>query len=208
MYEDARNEFIKKYWYYYSVLESDCLALKRFVAFKKDNLETFSDEIARQFLSAGAEFDNLCRHICGLEDEDETHIADYAAWLFNPENIAPSIRHVKIQLFGEELIFEPFKNWQVVHSDELFWWKDYNNIKHNRSQNYELGNLDNLLNALSAIYFLQCYQFRKIAQPEVNNEENPVFDVPPKRSELFTLLDFETRFTLSDYGSLFAVLGA
>lgn len=34
------------------------------------------------------------------------------------------------------------------------WWKDYNSVKHSRSDNFHKANLDNLLNSLSALHIL------------------------------------------------------
>ena len=59
--------------------------------------------------------------------------------------------------------FVPFKNFTETESDN--WWKDYNLVKHNRSEsnsggkyNYEKANLKNTMTALSALY-LVCYLF-------------------------------------------------
>ena len=62
-----------------------------------------------------------------------------------------------------EINFVPFTNFTENETDG--WWKDYNLVKHNRTEinsggkyNYEKANLKNTMTALSALY-LVCYLF-------------------------------------------------
>jgi len=65
---------------------------------------------------------------------------------------------------GEIKIFEPFKNWSKDDTTQqrLNWWKAYNESKHNRHEKFKDANLENLLNAISALLILLASQFKDI----------------------------------------------
>ena len=71
------------------------------------------------------------------------------------------------------------------------WWEAYGLIKHQRSENYNEGNLGNLLNAMAALYYLERFKYREIARN--NPETKYLFDVPPDISKLFYIHDFKTK---------------
>lgn len=189
---DNRNNFIRDFWNYYTILESDCARLRNCIAFRKENMQTSSDEIIRQLMSVSAEFDNVSRKIIGSTSA-RTTISDYANWFLNSSNIK-GINDVEISVRFTRLKLRPFKNWSNDQPGRLFWWESYNRVKHDRYLNYADGSLLNLLNALGALFFIESFEFRRIAQPFVDEEKNPVVDVPPYKSELFDLDNFVTKF--------------
>jgi len=189
-----RNNFISEFWNYYLILESDCVNLRRYIAFRTENLQVCSDEIIRQFVSTSAEFDTVSRKITGTTSNRAT-ISNYARWFLDPSNI-DDIRDVKISIRSTGLVLKPFESWSNSRPGQLFWWKSYNKVKHDRYSNYADGSLSNLLNALGALYFIESFEFRRIAQPFVDDEEKPVVDVPTCRSQLFDLNNFVTNFNV------------
>lgn len=76
----------------------------------------------------------------------------------------------------------PFLNWKEDKSP--FWWENYNDVKHGRLNNFMVGNLENVLNALAALYILERYQLKNIVDNS-SNRNDP--DIPDTHSKIFNL---------------------
>lgn len=188
-----RIDFLQKYWNYYVHLENDCLQLAQYIEFCSVNYNTCSNAIIAQLLNVGAEFDHFCKVVCGIAAYDRypyPNISDYAAHLLNE---IPDLKNVKVHLQGYPDDLYPFKNWNPKKASKLFWWKAYTNIKHDRTANYTMGNLYNLLNALAALYYLEMYYCKKIA--EESTQENAI-DVPVSASRLFRIVPWKTNYVI------------
>lgn len=179
---EERLDFTSWFWEYYRMLESDCLSLKRYINFQEENMSVSSDEIIKQILSVSAEFDNVCREITGIRKEKPS-IVDYGKWFFS-EKYCVDLLSVKVRIRITSIELTPFDGWGRTAKDRMAWWDAYNKIKHNRDKNYMLGNLGNLLKALSALYYLEKMQY-KIISTRNSKDGCIVFDIPPDRSELF-----------------------
>jgi hypothetical protein len=59
---------------------------------------------------------------------------------------------------GAGSTFKPFKEWDT--GDSLGWYQAYNKSKHDRKTEFREANLENLLNAISALLVLLSSQFR------------------------------------------------
>lgn len=69
---------------------------------------------------------------------------------------------------GTKNIREPFVEWKS--NGNLTWYQAYNSAKHDRLNNFEQANLDNLLNAFSGLCVLLSAQFRHVDfQPGPDN---------------------------------------
>lgn len=78
-----------------------------------------------------------------------------------------------------------------TYSDEIVR-QLLNSVKHHRTDRYSDGNLGNLLLALSALYYLECFKFKKISDENSTNSIT-IFDVPPDTSRLFYIKNFQTQ---------------
>ncbi|MBQ9484708.1 hypothetical protein IJU85_01215 [Candidatus Saccharibacteria bacterium] len=185
-----RQNFTTRFWEYYRILEDDCVILRRFVSFRAENMSTCSDEIIKQLLSVSAEFDGLCKEITGISKERPT-IVDYSKWFFTNQNNS-NLKQTDIVLKNSDIILQPFLSWGATKDDIMPWWEAYNLVKHDRNKNYTFGTLKNLLDALSALYFLECYQYKQISL-KYSTERHILFDVPPDQSKLFYIKDFKTK---------------
>lgn len=182
-----REDFLINYWRYYNILEDDFIRLTRYVRICESNYNTCSDEIIKQFLSVASEFENVAKVFCG----------------FNLSYRGTKINHVCNELFiriediqsveiavkrTKNLSIKPFSEWNKSRAGDLFWWKAYNEVKHNRLENYDSGNLRNLLNSLGALYFMELYLIK-----EIGTKSNSI-DIPNNSSSLFEIVGFETRY--------------
>ena len=177
-----REEFINIYWNYYLMLEKDFINITKYVKIKKRNYSTCSDEIIKLIEVIGSECDLILKKICGINLNSRSgKITEYSKIL----NTYPEIVNEKIEVKHTDIILEPFKGWNKRKPWQLFWWKTYNKIKHNREENYDKGKFFMLLNSLAALYFLEMYFCRKIGR------ENYEIDVPNIKSKLFNIINWE-----------------
>ena len=188
-----RTQFLRRYWSYYTKLEQDCMMLSRYIDFRDSNFSTCSDEIIGQLLNVGAEFDFFCKIVCSIDPGKRANIQDYAAYLIR--NIG-NLLQVTVHIQGTSIDLHPFDAWNMTAPSDLFWWSAYNNVKHNREGHYEEGNLKNLLNALAALYFLEMYFVRDIAQKTGDDHS---LDVPMNTSQLFRIVGWKTKFSIIGY---------
>jgi hypothetical protein len=186
-----RNEFLINYWKYYNALEDDFIRVIRYIEILEINYQTCSDEIIKQLQAVGSEFDNICKAICGFNLKDEKNIYDYANYIFGKIS---DITSIEISIKNTKGIkVKPFEGWNKLKAGKLFWWKAYNKVKHNRIDNYKLGNLRNLLNALGALYLMELYLVREVGR---NTDDK---DVPNSLSKLFEIKNWETKNTVVGY---------
>lgn len=182
-----RDKFISDYWNYYKNLENDFINLTRFVKVCDTNYETCSDEIIKQFYAVCSEIDVVFKIICEFDLSSFKKIYDYHNAIKQKHQ---EIFEASISILHSDIIITPFKAW----GDSLLWWQDYNDVKHNRFENYKKGNLLNLLNAITALYYLELYLVRKIGV------ENGEIDVPNSISKIFKLNNFKTKYTVTADG--------
>ena len=187
-----REEFLINCWRYYNILEEDFIKLTKYVRLCENNYTTCSDEIIKQFLSVSSEFENICKKVCGFKCSDKTkNIYNICETIFSKINNIKSVE--LIVKHTNDLNVKPFNEWDKSKPGELFWWKGYNEVKHNRFEKYESGNLKNLLNSLAALYFMELYLVR-----EIGNKTGDI-DVPNSVSKLFEIVEFETKHTVIGY---------
>ena len=196
-----RKEFCKHHWEYYLVLEKDFLQSERYISFDLgenylyDNMEhsnignslTFSNEYIKQYQAICSEVDVILKSICKELDNPNANRMDigYTPAIFTKW---PSIQTQKVRFRDIEL--QPLSNWTNIPYHSPNWWSPYNDVKHERIDNYKSANLKNVLNALAGLFILENYFVKYIG-----DRDNDM-DVPNDISSIFEMLDFETRETV------------
>ena len=139
------KDFLKLYWKQYLSLEKDLLQMDDYVTIDSKNYGCFSNNFAKIFMMA------LPKSFPQKLD----------MLLYKYKNLHNMRISTKADIC--EINFVPFTNFTENETDG--WWKDYNLVKHNRTEinsggkyNYEKANLKNTMTALSALY-LVCYLF-------------------------------------------------
>lgn len=163
------------HWNYFLALESDIERLARFVEFTSNNFATYSIEMAHLFLAVASEVDVISKQLCLMFDIDNRacNVEHYRVVLrhYLPE-MESSI--VSIPRYG--LTLHPWENWQNDQTPD--WWREYNKVKHQRDENFNLANLKNLLNAMAGLFLLILYYYRH-AIDERKIEPPPNLFTPP-----------------------------
>ena len=126
----TRNEFLTQYWRYYLSLERDFIQMTRYIGLYEENFKVFSDEIHKQLISVGVEFENISKIICEVRNiglPDRANITHFKQWIPLGE-----IKVITIYSLSQ-FILSPFK----IENGEIQWkwWNSYNSIKHNRFVN-------------------------------------------------------------------------
>ena len=99
--------------------------------------------------------------------------------------------HINIRQTNNMVIF-PFKEWNEECPWNLFWWKNYNDIKHSRTEHYKSGNFESVLNALGALYFLERLLVRKVYY------KTKEMDIPDRQSSIFYIENFGYKWSIED----------
>lgn len=163
------KDFLKLYWKQYLSLEKDLLKMDDYVTIDGNNYGCFSNNFAKIFMMACSELDSLVLKFDEIIKNDssiEKAISQsFPLKLHMLLHEYKNLHEIRISTKADicEMNFVPFKNFTETESDN--WWKDYNLVKHNRTEinsggkyNYEKANLKNTMTALSALY-LVCYLF-------------------------------------------------
>ena len=192
------HEFQQLYWKYYLNLENDFLATEKYVAIDADNKDAFSIEYMKILQMVCAEVDVVTKSFCKEIDASfkEDKINHYCKKITTKYTDFPkdSVRFLlcKIDLnpwAGWTFVDKVTKNGNnKVDSQNPLWWKDHNEIKHDRTsfkdgkQNYKKANQNNIINALAALFQMEMYFYNRLADNENLKEKTPL----PK-SRLFSI---------------------
>lgn len=153
----------KAFYNYFLSLEKDVFQTETYVAFHERNFGAFSIEFSKQLLSICSEVETVLKKIC---------------YELNPQKHYENIMNYKtcisehFKYFATESVYfrsihksiSPWIEWS--NNNQLIWWKAYTQVKHNRADDDEEGNpiffkanLENVLNALAALYVAEEYLF-------------------------------------------------
>lgn len=187
------KEFTGYFWDYYLTLESDLLKLQPYVAFDKANYNCFSNQLIKLFLSIGSEIDVICKEYAGYLCRNRNikkspkSIKEYSEYiLFNNDAIINE--NVNCTISNDKL--SPWKNWSRQTPE---WWKQYNNVKHNRiyKDNYKKANLGNVIMSLSALYIIEKYYYRELENEHSEVSKGIILLPSHLQSQLFGYISFE-----------------
>lgn len=179
-----RKEFIDSFWNYYLNLENRFINTTQYVEVDENNYQTFSIEYIGLLQSICAEIDTVMKEICGFNQKDSKKISDYYDKIMENPFFKNIMNEGTIYIY-KKINIKPFDEWNKNNS--LKWWESYNDVKHERVAKYKKGNLKNVLNALSALYILERYKIKDIA-----NKTNESLDIPEIDSKVFRLKNLKT----------------
>ena len=186
-----RKEFEKNCWNVYLAIENDFLAIEKFIAIDEKNYQTFSNEFTKQLLTICGELDVQLKFLCRLINANSTSskIKDYANEL---SSILTEINDFTIiSKQNHSIEIQPWKDWSASSSPN--WWIDYQKVKHFRLDfdntrniyNYEKANLKNTFYALSALFSIEMFIYKKLSE-----DENKEKLIPSRSSSVFTFRDW------------------
>lgn len=156
----------------FSIIQEDILKLFEYVEPSDTNTKTYSFRIHELLMRTCIEVETNFKAI--LRENIFTPIYKHGSkkgrlrseneWNINDFSIVNKTHHldsysVKLPFWkGAKNIRHPFKEWKSKNS--LSWYQAYNQAKHDRINNFENANLENLLDAYSGLFVLLSSQFR------------------------------------------------
>ncbi len=188
-YADGRVNLIRAY----NTIERDLVRLFEYVEPANANLSTYSHRLYELLLRASTEFETNCTGILGANGYTKAgnwNISDYHK-LNGSSRLSDYELRISIWHDGPKLL-QPFHEWSAGIS--LTWYQDYNAVKHDRSTQFQLANLENVLLAVSSVFaslFSQFYIQSFRAYPSVGmyqfddgwfSHENSIFAIKPPQT--------------------------
>lgn len=147
----------KNHWNYFLAIENDLENLSRYIEFCDENLGTYSIKLTHILLSASSEVDIIMKQLCAIIDSSTItdNINEYKSVI--KSHLVPFINE-EISIERYSLTFKPWKNWNG--NQNPYWWRSYNNVKHQRNRHYNEANLKNVINAVGALLIAVIYYYK------------------------------------------------
>ena len=162
------------YWNYFISIEDDLKGLSRFIEFDRRNEDVFSIELVRLLITASSEFEVVAKELIKIKDPSkETKNMNIIDIKDNVLVFYPEICDLEIIVLRFGLSYKPLLKWK--NNEGCDWWASYNNVKHERNNKYEDGNLKNVMDAVGALYIINLFYYKalqeKIENKSINMEE-------------------------------------
>lgn len=165
---ELNNTYFENYWKHYLSLEKDFFNISNFITIAEDNMSTYSPELQKLIISLGVEIDATCQYYCKLLDKnfEGDKIKSYCKVIQKYDHEFNTYSYFVPEL---DQNIKPWDDWIIIKDEkgkdkckEPFWWRNYQDIKHNRNEigddgrpNYKLGNLKTALYCLYALFHLE-----------------------------------------------------
>ena len=175
------------HWNYFLAIEHDMLKTARYVEICKDNLKTYSVEYTKIILAAASEVDVLLKQIYLAlgGDKERPNFGDYYHAI---KEKLPAFFLEPLHFEQYNIGFDPFTEWE--NGLKLSWHEAFNNLKHNRTENYKDANLENALLSLSALYTTVVHYYLCSAPLKASIKERPLLDVIQSLSPHSKMMQF------------------
>ena len=171
------------FWLHYLSLEQSILEISEYISINKDNFQCYSFKNMQLFFAVCSEIDSIFKHIqrniySDITDGKNLNIVKNIAML---REVFPIVSETRIttNINGSVIEFKPF---QKLFSDYMqknsknkekpsSWWQQYNDVKHQRLDNFNKANLKNLLESLSALHILNLIYALSLEPELIENYE-------------------------------------
>jgi hypothetical protein len=164
---------IRPHWNYFLALEKDLEGLSRYIEFCKDNLNTYSIELAHLLLSSASEIDTIAKCVCSILDPKAKpkNIDEYRKIIRTaeenemghtfqvlPEDLKQRMSDLKVRLPRYNMGLMPWKSWAEDKNPD--WWQSYNNVKHERNNHFNEATLRNALYSVAGLLSINYFYCR------------------------------------------------
>lgn len=159
------------FWTHYIMLEKEFMLTTSYVRIDTENYSTFSDAYAKLLLQIGSEVDIVAKEVCKLISPtfSDNTMDKYRSILMSDADFSAT----RVNLINYTITIQPWNNIETASTSQspaLIWWKTYNKVKHERmntisingvsKSSYKFANLENVINALGALYQLILHFYR------------------------------------------------
>lgn len=142
-------------WRYYLMLEKDFDNTSRYVE-PRGQENTYSFEFAKLLILVCTEIESIFKAICCEINMDNScrNIIQYKETITSKFS---QISEAQAKVNCLDCVIIPFEEWKDKDVYSPYWWKAYNDVKHNRESNFSAATYWNAVSALSALYILIFY---------------------------------------------------
>lgn len=161
----------------YEILEEDLLKLFQYIEPADGNENAFSYRTYELLLRAATEFETNCKKILFANGYKRSNKKDLNMNDYKKIENATNLSRYKVKLniwHPKSKVFQPLFSWG--HGKPLDWYTDYNNVKHDRSNNFQKAKLINVINAISAVWAILYAQFSYYAFEPYNESSGFTID--------------------------------
>jgi len=142
------------HWNYFLALERDMEVVSRYIEFSNANNTVYSIELAKILMAASSECDVMFKLLCSNFSQSPSNIDGYRTCLMAN---CPEIAQEEYHLPRFSLSSCPLDNWLNNPASNPFWWRSYNQVKHERNIHYPEANLKNTLGAMGTLLICNLY---------------------------------------------------
>lgn len=188
----------------YQKLEQEFIDLSFFIFINEEQLKTYSIRIADLLLRTVSECENIASQLCKKEKVEfkqkngkPKSIVNFSEYIealdkiYNLKQKYVSFDYANCSKDAFDSKLSPFdKSEMEINKKKIInwsWYFAYNKIKHDRINYFNLANVENLINALSALFLLNNYNQDKIYYSIDGANRNDLIKEINSLSKLFTL---------------------
>jgi hypothetical protein len=167
----------------YSKYEERLLEFLKVFPYNEKNKEAWSPELVSLFLDVCGLIDSMSRYILsngkfgndveteivkkkgGKKKVKDLNIGDFKLNIFDKFEFEKYKVVLYIYSIYPDCIIIPYRYEYKKDIASLEWWDVYNGLKHNRLNNYEKANLENIIKSLSALFvFIMAYEHEEFTK--------------------------------------------
>ena len=192
-------ENTNQFWSHYLSLENSLEEISEYISIHKENDESYSFKNMQLYFAVCTDIDSILKHIranLDLQLIKQPNMGHHKEMLSKYFPIIIS-SEVFLDISNEKRVFQPFKS--LSREGKAFeWWSAYNDIKHQRPENFYRANIRNLLNALAALHILNLVYAISSKEEYLCNYEDTLIQASALRS--YPLLQFKNSGVMSYIG--------
>ena len=145
------------HWLYFLSLEKDFIKTIEYVEFDSSNELTFSIVYTKLYLSICSEVDVVAKLLCKkiFSTSNSSNINQYRSKIVDKY---PNFHTVECLIPRYSLKLYPWASWS--ESKTPSWWKDYNNVTHERNLYSNLANQKNVRDSLCGLFCMLLYFYQ------------------------------------------------
>lgn len=151
------------HWNYFLALEKNLESTARFIEFTEQNFSTYSIELAHLLLASASEVDVVLKELCKLLEPTRSpnNINGYKAII---KEKCPELINERIYINRYGLSSQPWIKWEG--EENPIWWKNHNNVKHQRNDHFNEAHLHNVINSIGALLITNFYYYKAKIEKE------------------------------------------
>lgn len=166
---------LRPFWFTFCILASKVQSTGQFVDHRVDNDghfengKTYSSEFTSILIMAASEFENVAKKIIAVSGKSIRKNANIVSLSETLLNLFPHIGETIVSIPYKA--FKPLDCWSVKTDESgklkvegLSWWRSYDLIKHQKSQHYKEGNLENCIFSVASLFVLNLYLIQLLSK--------------------------------------------